>query len=120
MRKFFEILIFSAFIGFINFCVNPNKPAYIKEISFGLLAKNSDWIFIDTQTNDENSEKLFSLNESNFESQISVFLDLWTPEKKVGILQNQIDIHSNFKIAKKLKNDFGIDEVYIVKEELKR
>lgn len=120
MRKFFEILIFSAFIGFINFCVNPNKPAYIKEISLNQILENSNWIFIDTQTNDENSEKLFSLNESNFESQISVFLDLWAPEKKVGILQNQREIHSSFKIAKKLKNNFGIDEVYIVKEDLKR
>ena len=120
MRKLFEILIFSAFIGLINFCVNPNKPTYIKEISLSLLAKNSDWILIDTQSKDKNSEKLFSLNESNFESQISVFLDLWAPEKKVGILQNQRDIHSSFKIAKKLKNNFGIDEVYIVKEELKR
>lgn len=114
MRKLFEILIYSVFIGFINFCINPNKPTYIKEIYLNLFSEDSNWIFIDTQIKDENSEKLFSLNESNFDSRIPLFLEIWIPEKRVGVLQNQRDIHSSFNIAKKLKKDFGIEDVYIV------
>ncbi len=119
MKILIEILVLSVFVGLVNFYVNPNKTAYIKEISLNQISENSNWIFIDTQTNDENSETLFSLNESNFDSQIPIFLDIWTPEKRIGILQNPIDVQLSFKIAKKLKRDFGIDEVYIVKGEFK-
>lgn len=118
MRIFIEILMLSAFIGLINFCVNPNKPTYIKEISSEQILEKSNWILIDTQSNRKKSEVLFNLNDSNFDSQTPILLDIWTPEKRIGILQNSQDSQLSFKIAKKLKKDFEIDEVYIIEGEI--
>lgn len=118
MRIFIEILMLSAFIGLINFCVNPNKPTYIKEISSEQILEKSNWILIDTQSNRKKSEVLFNLNDSNFDSQTPILLDMWTPEKRIGILQNSQDSQLSIKIAKKLKKDFEIDEVYIIEGEI--
>ena len=118
MRIFIEILMLSAFVGLINFCVNPNNPTYIKEISSEQILEKSNWILIDTQSNQEKSEVLFNLNDSNFDSQMPLLLDMWTPEKRIGILQNSQDSQLSFKIAKKLKKDFEIDEVYIIEGEI--
>ena len=49
-----------------------------------------------------------------------ILLDMWTPEKRIGILQNSQDSQLSFKIAKKLKKDFEIDEVYIIEEEIRK
>lgn len=114
MRKFSEILSAALVLGFLNYLLNPNRPLLVETLKFHDCGESGGWIFV-AASNDIERQKfqnIIFLDDLSFESEISKLLEIWAPGKNVGILQSP----KSQEIAKKLKNEYGIDRVYILED----
>lgn len=55
------------------------------------------------------------LNEDEWDTLIPAFLDVWEPEKAVVVYCDGGGCDASHAVAKRLKNDFSIETVYVLK-----
>ena len=119
MRKILEIFLLASLLGLGNYLMNPLRPAFIPEISYypGICAP--EWIVVDARSPQEfevgHLESAVNLSEASFDSQISDFLDAWAPGVKVAVYCNPENCSSSMIVSKRLKSEYDIGEVFILK-----
>lgn len=117
--KFLEISILAALIGLGNFFINPSRPSIVPEIEFSPSMFSEGWIIVDARSSEEFSKDhaagAVNLDEGEFDSQISYFLEMWDPTVKVGVYCNPKNCNSSMAVAKRLKKDYGLEHVYVLK-----
>ena len=124
MQRFLEILLCAGAIAICNFILNPSRPIIFPLINLNVEAlKTSEWIVVCTDTKisiKAQNANVIILNEDNFESQILLFLTMWQSEKNVLIYAGSADLNYAGKLAKKLRDEYGIDKIYIMNGEFGR
>lgn len=118
MRLIF-ICVLAILIGFLNYLINPNRPIFLETKKFSNQIFSDKYLILDTRSVEEYNlshiKNSINLAEENFETQISNFLSLWNPEKIVVIYCNFKACDSSSNVAKILKQDYGINNVVILK-----
>jgi len=129
MIKRFTIICTIAFaIGFINFLLNPNHPTLgllEDEIKIGGIAKlSTPLVIVDARSKVEfekaHIENAINLSEDSFNSDLGNFLDVWTPESTVLVYCDTELCNSSRSIAKRLKEECEIKNVFILKDDWKK
>lgn len=125
MKNLILVITISAFIGLLNYVFNPNRPNLelaSDELNLEMaqnFAKQNSMLIIDARSKDDFFKghilSAINLSEENFDEQITVFLDAWSPETKIIVYCSSSECNSSRNIANKLKNEFQIKNVFVLK-----
>lgn len=125
LKKFIIMAAVSACAAFGNFMINPNAPRIglledeIEATQIQSLGKNL--LAVDARSPAEfekgHVEGAVNLSEASFDSQLGGFLDAWTPGMAVLVYCSSSGCNSSRHIADRLRNECGIENVYILKDD---
>gem|GEM_PF-1469797 len=124
-KQFFLIIISTGIIAVLNFFINSNRPILElqnDEMTFEMLSNiDKNIIFLDTRNSEKFNKKhitnALNLSEESFNSQIEKFLDMWNHNHIVVVYCDSLSCNSSRKIAERLKSDYEIKDVFILKDD---
>ena len=126
--KIVFILAAAALLAAANYAINPRRPVLpLKdgEVSLADLSGIKALLMIVDARSPEDYAKghvkgAFNLPEALFESRLGAFLDEWSPDASVLVYCNAGQCNSSRAVAGRLKNECGIQNVFVLKDDWKK
>ncbi len=122
------IVIIAGLIALCNYAINPNRPNMglaADEITLEMLDRLSAPIMIiDARASKDfasgHVKNAYNISESEFDAHLSAFLDAWVPDSTLVVYCNPGSCNSSRAVANRLKDECGIRNVYVLKDDWKK
>lgn len=118
-RRVLELAGIAALAAAGNYCANPPEPFAPLVVEFSDEVFSAPWIIADARHPREfakgHIEGAVNLSEEKFDSQVAGLLDKWAPGMKIGVYCDSAGCGSSERVAERLRRDFGLDGVFVLK-----